>query len=149
MGVNTRANIPTNIVEELISPVKAGAIESMEVKNPLAVVLKAIAIPQKRLKVIKGFSQSAAYPIIINKIHVTTPAKIYKNYFSSFYKLTKTLRNLYSHGRRDYFPLLHSIHPNTPSKLKHNFHKRRNSSENTILKLVLLFKIKEHFKNYF
>ena len=71
------------MVEELISPVKGGAIDSIEVKNPLAVVLKAIAIPQKSPKVTNGFSQSATYPIKINRIHVITPAEKYNDYYTS------------------------------------------------------------------
>lgn len=66
--------MPTVIVEELINPVYAGAMDKMDVKNPLAVVLSAMATPHSKNSVTNGCSQSAKKPIMTKKRAVKTPA---------------------------------------------------------------------------
>ena len=58
-GVRTLEDIPMAKVEEQIIPVKAGAIDNIEVMNPQAHALLAIMIPQSKTKVKSGFSQLA------------------------------------------------------------------------------------------
>ena len=58
-GVRTLDDIPITKVEEQIIPVKAGAMDNIEVKNPAEVALLAIVTPQNRTKVRNGVLQLA------------------------------------------------------------------------------------------